>query len=263
MLQGVDENDLSVLEEQIDAVDAKVEAYDEATDTITEEMIGDPFEGTAKFETPIEYIESNGATRFATLDGEEKITVDIGLYLENGYKKEVLVTGPEGDKLGLENNLIKIVYQIDKHTITTEYYFDNEIDDSKTTTTEQYNDTTINEVTQEVAGYEVDRIEYPDSDKLTEDVTIKVYYKKIVVPPPTPEPETEVAADEDDVLPPTTEPVAEIAADEEIVEEVAGEVAADEAQTGDTNNMFIYFMAIMLSAGCLVITGNKYFKKED
>ncbi|SEG06119.1 vWA domain-containing protein [Lachnospira multipara] len=236
------------------------QVYDEATDTITEEMIGDPFEGTAKFETPIEYIESNGATRFASLAGEEKITVDIGLYLENGYKKEVLVTGPEGDKLGLENNLIKIVYQIDKHTITTEYYFDNEIDDSKTTTTEQYNDTTINEVTpEEVAGYEVDRIEYPDSDKLTEDVTIKVYYKKIVVPPPTPEPETEVAADEDEILPPTTEPVPEIAADEEIVEEVA----ADEAQTGDTNNMFIYFMAIMLSAGCLVVTGNKYFKKED
>ncbi len=236
------------------------QVYDEATDTITEEMIGDPFEGTAKFETPIEYIESNGATRFATLAGEEKITVDIGLYLENGYKKEVLVTGPEGDKLGLEDNLIKIVYQIDKHTITTEYYFDNEIDDSKTTTTEQYNDTTINEVTPEqVAGYEVDRIEYPDSDKLTEDVTIKVYYKKIVVPPPTPEPETEVAADEDEILPPTTEPVPEIAADEEIVEEVA----ADEAQTGDTNNMFIYFMAIMLSAGCLVVTGNKYFKKED
>ena len=242
------------------------QVYDEATDTITEEMIGDPFEGTAKFETPIEYIESNGATRFASLAGEEKITVDIGLYLENGYKKEVLVTGPEGDKLGLENNLIKIVYQIDKHTITTEYYFDNEIDDSKTTTTEQYNDTTINEVTpEEVAGYEVDRIEYPDYDKLTEDVTIKVYYKKIVVPPPTPEPETEVAADEDEVVKPEEKPtvvkedVGEIAADEEIVEEVA----ADEAQTGDTNNMFIYFMAIMLSAGCLVVTGNKYFKKED
>ena len=236
------------------------QVYDEATDTITEEMIGDPFEGTAKFETPIEYIESNGATRFATLDGTEKITVDIGLYLENGYKKEVLVTGPEGDKLGLKDNLIKIVYQIDKHTITTEYYFDDEIDDSKTTTTEQYNDTTINEVTpEELAGYEVDRIEYPDSDKLTEDVIIKVYYKKIVVPPPTPEPETEVAADEDEVLPPAPEPVPEVAADEEIVEEVA----AEEAQTGDTNNMFIYFMAIMLSAGCLVITGNKYFKKED
>uniref|UniRef100_UPI00258082C4 LPXTG cell wall anchor domain-containing protein n=1 Tax=Lachnospira sp. TaxID=2049031 RepID=UPI00258082C4 len=54
-------------------------------------------------------------------------------------------------------------------------------------------------------------------------------------------------------------PVAEVAADEDIVEEVA----AEEAQTGDTNNMFIYFMAIMLSAGCLVVTGNKYFKKED
>lgn len=238
------------------------QVYDEATDTITEEMIGDPFEGTAKFETPIEYIESNGATRFATLDGTEKITVDIGLYLENGYKKEVLVTGPEGDKLGLKDNLIKIVYQIDKHTITTEYYFDDEIDDSKTTTTEQYNDTTINEVTpEEVAGYEVDRIEYPDSDKLTEDVTIKVYYKTVVpeIIPPTPEPETEIAADEDEVLPPAPEPVPEVAADEEIVEEVA----AEEAQTGDTNNMFIYFMAIMLSAGCLVITGNKYFKKED
>ncbi len=182
-------------------------------------MIGTPVTGTAKFETPIEYIQSNGATRFATTGETDKLTVDIGVYLETGYKTEVLVTGPEGDKLGLEGNIIKIVYQIEKYTITTEYYFDDEIDDSKTTTTDQYYDTTTVEVTPEaIADYEVDRIEYPDSDTLTDDVTIKVYYKRIVEP--------------------------EIAADEEIVEEVA----ADITQTGDTNNMIIYFIAIMLSS---------------
>ncbi|SDM53336.1 VWA domain-containing protein [Lachnospira pectinoschiza] len=253
---NVEENVINVVYSTKSDVDYTIEYYKqvyvEGTDTIKEEMIVDPITGTAKFETPIEYIQSNGTTRFATTGETDKLTVDIGVYLETGYKTEVLVTGPEGDKLGLEDNTIKIVYQIEKYTITTEYYFDDEIDDSKTTTTDQYYDTTIDEVTpEEIAGYEVDRIEYPDSDTLTDDVTIKVYYKKIVEP--------EIAADEDEVLPPTPELEPEIAADEEIVEEVA----ADITQTGDTNNMIIYFIAIMLSAGCLAITGNKYFKKED
>ncbi|SEG06092.1 vWA domain-containing protein [Lachnospira multipara] len=232
------------------------QVYNEDTDTITEKNIGTSVTGTAKFETPIEYIQSDGATRFATTGETDKLTIDLGAYLEAGYKSEVLVTGPEGDKLGLEDNTIKIVYQLEKYTITTEYYFDDEIDDSMTTTTEQYFATTINELTPDaVEGYELATVEYPESDTLSGDVTIKVNYKKLVVP--------EVAADEDTVLAPAADtvvaPVAEVAADEEIVEEVA----ADEAQTGDTNNMFIYFMAIMLSAGCLVVTGNKYFKKED
>ncbi|WP_027430326.1 vWA domain-containing protein [Lachnospira multipara] len=232
------------------------QVYNEDTDTITEKNIGTSVTGTAKFETPIEYIQSDGATRFATTGETDKLTIDLGAYLEAGYKSEVLVTGPEGDKLGLEDNTIKIVYQLEKYTITTEYYFDDEIDDSMTTTTEQYFATTINELTPyAVEGYELATVEYPESDTLSGDVTIKVNYKKLVVP--------EVAADEDTVLAPAADtvvaPVAEVAADEEIVEEVA----ADEAQTGDTNNMFIYFMAIMLSAGCLVVTGNKYFKKED
>ena len=232
------------------------QVYNEDTDTITEKNIGTSVTGTAKFETPIEYIQSDGATRFATTGETDKLTIDLGAYLEAGYKSEVLVTGPEGDKLGLDDNTIKIVYQLEKYTITTEYYFDDEIDDSMTTTTEQYFATTINELTPDaVEGYELATVEYPESDTLSGDVTIKVNYKKLVVP--------EVAADEDTVLAPAADtvvaPVAEVAADEDIVEEVA----ADEAQTGDTNNMFIYFMAIMLSAGCLVVTGNKYFKKED
>ncbi len=232
------------------------QVYNEDTDTITEKNIKTSVTGTAKFETPIEYIQSDGATRFATTGETDKLTIDLGAYLEAGYKSEVLVTGPEGDKLGLEDNTIKIVYQLEKYTITTEYYFDDEIDDSMTTTTEQYFATTINELTPDaVEGYELATVEYPESDTLSGDVTIKVNYKKLVVP--------EIAADEDTVLAPAADtvvaPVAEVAADEDIVEEVA----AEEAQTGDTNNMFIYFMAIMLSAGCLVVTGNKYFKKED
>lgn len=229
------------------------QVYNEDTDTITEKNIGTSVTGTAKFETPIEYIQSDGATRFATTGETDKLTIDLGAYLEAGYKSEVLVTGPEGDKLGLEDNTIKIVYQLEKYTITTEYYFDDEIDDSMTTTTEQYFATTINELTPDaVEGYELATVEYPESDTLSGDVTIKVNYKKLVVP--------EVAADEDTVLAPAADtvvaPVAEVAADED---SVSGEITG----TSDSNANVIYSIALMLLAGCVAVVSFKKSSKEE
>ncbi|SDM53374.1 vWA domain-containing protein [Lachnospira pectinoschiza] len=229
------------------------QVYNEDTDTITEEMIGEPVKSTAKFETPIEYIQSDGATRFATTGETDKLTIDLGAYLEAGYKSEVLVTGPEGDKLGLEDNTIKIVYQLEKYTITTEYYFDDEIDDSMTTTTEQYFATTINELTPAaVEGYELATVEYPGSDTLSGDVTIKVNYKKLVVP--------EVAADEDTVVAPVADtvvaPIAEVAADED---SVSGEITG----TSDSNANVIYSIALMLLAGCVAVVSFKKSSKEE
>jgi len=123
-----------------------------------------------------------------------------------------------------------------------------------TTTTEQYFATTINELTPAaVEGYELATVEYPESDTLSGDVTIKVNYKKLVVP--------EVAADEDTVVAPVADtvvaPIAEVAADED---SVSGEITG----TSDSNANVIYSIALMLLAGCVVVVSfNKSSKEEN
>jgi hypothetical protein len=210
------------------------------------------------------------------------INVDVDKNMpEKGYTNEVLVEGP--DKLGAnkDDNEINITYQLGKYDVTVEYYFDNVLDEELTETNPEYFGVEVNSYEDKIKeGYEFSSVEglgLVVSDNV-EDNVIKVYYTIKEVPtekPTNPEPTTEVAADEDEVTKPApTEDIGEIAADEDFVDigEVAadedlvdvGEVAADTTQTGDNNRTrMIYFMAIMLFAGALVVITSKKSSKED
>ncbi|WP_027437320.1 VWA domain-containing protein [Lachnospira multipara] len=210
------------------------------------------------------------------------INVDVDKNMpERGYTNQVLVEGP--DKLGVNkvDNEINITYQLGKFDVTVEYYFDNVLDEELTETNPEYYGLEVNSYEDKIKdGYEFSSVEglgLGVSDNV-EDNVIKVYYTIKEVPtekPTNPQPTTEVAADEDVVTKPApTEDIGEIAADEDFVDigEVAaeeaivdvGDVAADTTQTGDNNRTrMIYFMAIMLFAGALVVITSKKSSKED